>query len=378
MGEILERTKIVKKAGQIYAKAGVDYSKMDPIKILAQKKAKATAKNLGNFGMTEIGASRGESAYVWEEPDAYRALVIEGLGTKNLIADGMRKITGKTYYDQIAQDAIAMIVNDLIVVGALPQVVNAYFAVGDSGWMSDMHRATDLINGWSAACKAIGATWGGGETPTLKGVIEPATIDLGGAAIGIIRPKSRLVLGDKLKVDDAIVLIESSGIHANGITLVRKMVEALPNGYGSTLSNGQMLGEALLKPSHLYVSLVRDLLEAKLSIHYMVNITGHGWRKLMRATKDCTYTITTIPQPQPEFDFIQEHLKISDSEMYASFNMGAGFAIYVPQKQAKRIVEIAKKHRLKAWIAGHVERGPRQVIIKPKNIVYAGDSLEVR
>src|SRR6185436_13095225 len=149
------------KAGQIYANAGVDYSKMDPIKVLAQKKAALTAKNLKNFGMSEVTASRGESAYVWEEPESYRALVIEGLGTKNMVADDMRKITGKTYYDQIAQDAIAMIVNDLIVVGALPQVVNAYFAIGDSGWMSDKKRARDLINGWAQVCKDIGATWGG-------------------------------------------------------------------------------------------------------------------------------------------------------------------------------------------------------------------------
>src|SRR5581483_1036310 len=148
--------------------SGVDYSALDPIKLLAQKSAQATASNLKRFGAQEVIASRGESAYVWEESDAYKALVIEGLGTKNLVADAMRKITNKTYYGSIAQDTIAMIVNDLIVVGALPQVVNAYFAIGDSDWMRDTLRAQDLINGWAKACKQIGATWGGGETPTLK------------------------------------------------------------------------------------------------------------------------------------------------------------------------------------------------------------------
>ena len=123
-----------------YSQAGVDYSTMDPIKVLAQKRAQATAPNLQSFNFQEITASRGESAYVWEENDSYRALVIEGLGTKNLVADAMRATTGKTYYDQIAQDTIAMVVNDLIVVGALPQVVNAYFAIGDSQWMADQRR----------------------------------------------------------------------------------------------------------------------------------------------------------------------------------------------------------------------------------------------
>src|SRR6185503_16720982 len=116
-----------------YSQTGVNYKSIDPLKILAQMNAKATAKNLSRFGMTEIGESRGESAYVWKvEEDIYKAFVIEGLGTKNLIADETRKITGKTHYDAIAQDTVATIVNDLIVVGADPQVVNAYFAVGDS------------------------------------------------------------------------------------------------------------------------------------------------------------------------------------------------------------------------------------------------------
>lgn len=368
----------MKKAGDVYAKSGVDYSKMDPVKVLAQKNAKRTAKNLIGFGMQEIAASRGESAYVWEEPSAYRAFVIEGLGTKNLIADEMRKVTGKTYYDQIAQDAIAMIVNDLIVVGAMPQVVNAYFAIGDSNWMSDEERATDLINGWTHACKAIGATWGGGETPTLKGVIEPDTIDLGGAAVGMVKPKKNLVLGDKLADGDTIVLIESSGIHSNGITLVRKLAKDLPKGYATKLPNGQLFGEALLTPSHLYVSLVKQVLAANVPIHYMVNITGHGWRKLMRASKAFTYELDFVPEPQPEFAFIQKLAGVDDNEMYASYNMGAGFAIYVPKKHADKVAAIAKKNKLKGWVAGIVKKGPKQVVIKPRNITYAEHSLEVR
>ena len=124
-----------------YAQTGVDYSAMDPVKVLAQKAAMSTAANHARFSATEVTASRGESAYVWEEGDCYRALVIEGLGTKNLVADALRKTTGKTYYDALAQDTVAMIVNDLIVVGAMPQVVNAYFALGDGAWMNDRERA---------------------------------------------------------------------------------------------------------------------------------------------------------------------------------------------------------------------------------------------
>jgi phosphoribosylformylglycinamidine cyclo-ligase len=366
------------KPKQTYASSGVDYSAMDPIKVLAQKNAAGTAASLKAFRGSEVSASRGESAYVWEEGDAYRSLVIEGLGTKNLVADAVRQFTGRTHYDSIAQDTIAMIVNDLIVVGALPQVVNAYFAIGDSKWLLDEERARDLINGWAAACKAAGATWGGGETPTLKGIIDPATIDLGGSAVGIIKPKKRLVLGDKLAPGDAIVLIESSGIHANGITFVRSLAKKSPKIYQQKLSDGRTFGEALLTPTHLYVAFVRSLLEANLDLHYMVNVTGHGWRKLMRATQELTYIIDTMLQPQPEFTFMQEQAGVDDQEMYGNFNMGVGFAVYVPAKQAETVVKLAAKQRLKAVVAGSVEAGPKQVVIKPKDITFKGDSLEVR
>ena len=366
------------RSGKTYADSGVDYSAMDPIKVLAQKRAQATASNLGNFGAQEMTASRGESAYVWEDGDVYRSLVIQGLGTKNLVADAVRTYTGKTHYDTIAQDTIAMIVNDLVVVGALPQVVNAYFAIGDSAWMNDEQRARDLIEGWGAACQAIGATWGGGETPTLKGVISPETIDLGGSALGVIDPKERLVLGDKLAEGDSIVLIESSGIHANGITFVRSLADKNPDIYKTELSDGQTFGEAILSPTHLYVDLVRALMEAGLDLHYMVNITGHGWRKLMRATTPFSYVIKELPPVPAEFGFMQEQSGADDKEMYGNFNMGAGFAVYLPPAEAQQVVDIAAANGLKAWVAGTVEAGSKQVVIEPKNITFAGDSLEVR
>jgi phosphoribosylformylglycinamidine cyclo-ligase len=371
-------TPITSKVNKIYAQAGVDYSAMDPIKVLAQQKARATASHLKAFGMQEIAASRGESAYVWEEPDAYRTLVIEGLGTKNLVADATRPLTGKTHYDQIAQDAVAMIVNDLIVVGALPQVINAYFAVGESSWLSDQERSADLVNGWAAACELSGATWGGGETPTLKGVIHPETIDIGGSAVGMIAPKERLVLGDKLAPGDAIVVIASSGIHANGISLARKIAGDLPKSYGTKMPDGRLYGEALLTPTIIYVPLVRELLEREIPIHYMVNVTGHGWRKLMRATQPFTYTVNDIGEAQAEFSFIQGASGLSDEDMYSTFNMGIGFAVYVPRVAAADVVACAKRCNMKAWVAGKVEKGPKRVVIKPKNITYEGDSLEVR
>lgn len=365
-------------ASNSYKSSGVDYSKLDPIKLLAQKAAASTSKNLVHFNSTEISASRGESAYVWEEEDCYRSLVIEGLGTKNLVADEVRKYTGKTHYDSIAQDTIAMVVNDLIVVGAMPQVINAYFAVGDSEWMADEERARDLITGWQKACNTVGATWGGGETPTLKGVIEPGTIDLGGAAVGVIKPKSNLVLGDKLNAGDSIVLIESSGIHANGISLARKVASELSNGYETKLADGSTFGEALLTPTHLYVDFVRSILAAGVIPHYMVNITGHGWRKLMRATQEFTYVINEIPESHAVFNFLQKETGNDSHEMYSNFNMGAGFAVYVKPEQADKVTRIAKNSNLKAWVAGSLQKGERKLKIEPLKLTLSGDTLKVR
>ena len=360
-----------------YAQSGVDYGSLDPVKVLAQRAAAGTAGGLARFGLAEVAASRGESAYVWEEPDAYRAFVVEGLGTKSLVGDAMRRITGRTYYDALARDTVAMIVNDVIVVGAEPVVVNAYWAVGSAAWFDDRPRAEDLVRGWSAACAESGATWGGGETPALAGVIAPDTIDLGGACMGIVRPKSRLVLGDRLATGDAIVLLASSGIHANGLTLARRLAGALPQGYATDLGDGTMYGDALLAPTLLYPAVVRDVL-ASVEVHYLVNVTGHGWRKLMRAQRELRYVLGTVPPQTPLFRFLVERGALDAAEAYGTFNMGAGFAIYVGERDAAHVVEVAARHGIAAWHAGHVEAGPREVVIEPLGVRYAGETLALR
>ena len=361
-----------------YTGSGVDYGSLDPAKLLAQRAAASTAGALARFGLAEVPGSRGESAYVWEEPDGYRAFVIEGLGTKNLVADAMRPITGKTYYDAVARDTVAMIVNDVTVVGAEPQVVTAYWAVGESAWFDDRARTADLVRGWTEACAECGATWGGGETPALAGIIASGTIDLGGACVGVVRPKNRLVLGDRLAPGDAIVLVASSGIHANGLTLARALADRLPQGYATDIGGGTTYGEALLAPTVLYPPVVRDLFAAGVDVHYLANVTGHGWRKLMRARRELRYVMHTVPAPTPLFRFLLDRGELAPAEAYATFNMGAGFAVYVSAAQASTVVEIATRHHLGAWNAGVVEAGPREVVIEPLAVRYAGDTLALR
>ena len=362
-----------------YSSTGVNYELIDPLKRYAQEKASATSPNLERFGMSVIEASRGESAFVWEEEDSYKAFVIEGLGTKNLVADEVRRFSGKTHYDSLAKDTVAMVVNDLIVVGADPQVVNAYFAVSDSSWFLDEKRQKELVDGWTKACNEAGAVYGGGETPALSGIIKEGAIDLAGSAIGIIKPKERLTLGEKLTPGDTILVIESSGIHANGLSLARRIAKDLPQGYKTLLSDGNSYGESLLIPTHIYAGLVRDLFEAGVDIHYMVNITGHGWRKLMRANKEFSYIIDRVPKPQPVFEFIQEQSGNSDTEMYGNFNMGAGFAIFMPEDYISQAQRIAKeKYGFESEATGIVSDGQKRVLINPANIEFLGRRLQVR
>src|SRR5688500_8018138 len=133
---------------------------------------------------------RGESSYLIETPNEFLAHVEEGLGTKNLIADAMQKLTGRRFYRNVGIDTVATIVNDLITTGASPISVAMHAAVGDGEWFADANRAGDLAAGFAEACRMSGAVWGGGETPALKGIVNPDAIVLAGSAVGRIRPKT--------------------------------------------------------------------------------------------------------------------------------------------------------------------------------------------
>ena len=362
-----------------YAGSGVDYTALDPFKRRAQIAGRSTADVLRRLGVSEVEVSRGESAYLVETPDSFLAHVEEGLGTKNLVADAMyRLVPARSFYDHIAQDTVAMIVNDMITLGALPLAVAMHLGAGSSDWFMDDRRAGDLVDGWRAACELARCAWGGGETPTLTGIVDPATVVLAGSAIGIVKPKERLIRGN-IQAGDAIVLFESSGIHANGLTLARAVAERAANGYLTLLADGRPYGEALLDPTHIYVGAVEDCLNRGIGIHYAVNITGHGWRKLMRASEPFAYVIETVPSPQPVFEFIQSTGNVDDAEAYGNFNMGAGFAIYVPETDVPAVMDVVLPFPFNALRAGHVEKNAtKRVVITPKGLEYSADTLAVR
>jgi phosphoribosylformylglycinamidine cyclo-ligase len=290
----------------------------------------------------------------------------------------MYQDTGKSFFSQIAQDTVATFVNDLISVGATPVVTNAYWSSSSYQWLADQKLTEDFIQGWRAACDAAHITWGGGETQALSGIIQDGALELAGSAFGVIKPKEQLVTDTRLQEGDAILLLASSGVHANGISLTRELAAKLSDGYAAKLPSGALFGETLLAPTHLYAAVVRAFFDEGLDIHYLSNITGHGWRKLMRGRPEFSYVIDELP-PAPEiFGFIAEHAQNDETEMYGTYNMGAGYAVYLPHDDAVKAQSIAKNHGIEAWLAGTVTKGPKQVIIRPKNITFKEGSLEVR
>ncbi|MEK7185985.1 MAG: AIR synthase related protein [Patescibacteria group bacterium] len=359
-----------------YNQTGDNYDLKDPVKKLAQKFAKSTGINLSKKGFKEVVETRGESAYVWKQGNIYMAFVVEGLGTKNLIVDQL--VQSKNYYQSIAHDTVATIINDLISVGADPLVLNAYWAIPDNSWLNNKKRIRDLIIGWKKACDVAGVVWGGGETATLNGIIKLGAMDLGGAAVGIINSKKRLLVDTNLKTGDRIALLKSTGLNANGASLIRAMTKRLPKGYLTKLKNGKTLGEEVLKKSNIYAGLVNKLLDSKIKLHYISNITGHGLRKIMRSNKNFTYFIDKIFDPPELFKFVQDNLNLSDYEMYQTFNMGMDYALFVDPQDARKTLEIIKKEGFSGIDAGYIQKGKRQVVIKPKNIVYKGDTLDLR
>jgi phosphoribosylformylglycinamidine cyclo-ligase len=369
-----------------YRAAGVDYVALDAGKRLAMAKALSTSPLLAARGGRALDASRGEPAFVFELGDQTFAFVVEGLGTKSIIARHVLERQGIDRFADVAYDTVAAILNDLCCVGALPLVVNAYFATGASEWYLQSERAASLLEGWRSACADAGCVWGGGESPSLPGMLAEQDIELAGAAVGALPAGRAAILGERLAAGDEIVLLASNGLHANGASLARLVADRLPDGYATLLPDargqsdsrsGVTLGEALLAPSLMYVPLIAALSETDVELTYISHVTGHGLLKLMRPVKQLTYRIERLPEVPPVLSFLVEQTGMDTQAAFSTFNMGCGYALYCAPGDSEKIVATAKRLGLSAMLAGHVEEGPRQVVLEPVDVRFAGDQLEL-
>jgi phosphoribosylformylglycinamidine cyclo-ligase len=359
-----------------YRQAGVDYAVLDASKRSALGEALATSHWLAAGGARAVDGSRGEPAFVLRFAGSTLAFVLETLGTKSIIAREYHELAGVNHFDHVAYDTVAAALNDLICVGALPLVVNAYFATGSSAWYEHAQRADALLAGWRRACDDAQCAWGGGESPSLVDLLAPEEIELAGSALGFVPPPGEPLLGEALAPGDEIVLLASSGLHANGASLARRIAARLPRGLATELPDGTPFGEALLAPSVLYVELLRRLLgDAQVQLTYLSHITGHGLLKLMRPQRELTYRIGALPPVPPVLAFLAAQAELDAAAAHSTLNMGAGFAAYCRPGGGARVVATAKELGLGALLAGAVEEGPRQIILEPVEVTFAGEQL---
>ena len=276
------------------------------------------------------------------------SLHTDSVGTKVLVA----RLMGK--YDTIGIDCVAMCANDLICTGAEPISFLDYMAMSRPDPSIVEKVAVGLVKGAKEAGMAIV----GGETAIVPELLaEDGGFDLVGFAAGVCK-KKELILGDRVVDGDCLVGVASSGIHSNGLSLARKVL-LKKYGLRDTASGlERSVGEELLEPTRIYVRPVRELM-GRAEIHGLAHITGGGaFLKLERVLGlgRLGADLDNLPEPPGIFRLIRKEGRVSEREMYRTFNMGIGMVVICPDDQADRIVRVFKKHRQEAMRIGSVEK----------------------
>lgn len=362
-----------------YAKAGVDYGIMEPFKqaMISTGRKTLAFPNKRDVHVREdvthahgaVFEYRGVLPHLWAKTQ-------EDLGNKNWIAEWMyMKDSSRTFYDAIAIDTALMVVNDVIAQGALPVVFTDQIEAGDSSWYADEKRAKDLAAGFLKVCEETGMALPAGESATLKYLIKPeppvvSAPTLSGSVTGIIAPGSRLVTGEKLAVGDHIIGAASSGLHANGISLVIKRALELPDKFLTKLANGKILGEEALIPTRSYVALVETLLTEEVDIHAFLPGTGDGVGKIAFDKRPFTYRIHSWLAVPPLFRFFRES-GVAIKDCLKTFNWGVGYYIFAPAGEVDRILALGKAAGYELMDIGIVEEGERQTIFEPEGVILA-------
>ncbi|QCX33101.1 phosphoribosylformylglycinamidine cyclo-ligase [Caloramator sp. E03] len=273
----------------------------------------------------------------------------DGVGTKLDIAFRMRK------YDTVGIDCVAMCVNDILCHGAAPLFFLDYIACGKL----DANVAAEIVKGVSKGCIEAGCALIGGETAEMPGFYRDGEYDIAGFAVGVVE-KDKIIDGRNIKDGDVLIGIESSGIHSNGYSLVRKLITDLEMDF-----NGQKIGEVLLTPTKIYVKNVLKLLK-NFEIKGMAHITGGGFiENIPRMFKDDFTAVIEKSRIKVHdiFKYIMS-LGVDEMHMYNTFNMGVGFVLCVDKRYEEDIIAYLKKMGENAYTIGHVESGGGRICLK--------------
>jgi phosphoribosylformylglycinamidine cyclo-ligase len=330
-----------------YKDAGVDIDAGNALIERIKGVAKRTRRPEVMSGLGGFGA-------LCELPEGYKKPVLvsgtDGVGTKLRVAMDLNK------HDKIGIDLVAMCVNDLIVAGAEPLFFLDYYATGKL----NIDIAADVVTGIGEGCELSGCSLVGGETAEMPGMYEGEDYDLAGFCVGVVE-KDQIIDGSKVRVGDVLIGLPSSGPHSNGYSLIRKIIEVrgadinAPFGDGS--EGNKTLGDALLKPTRIYVKPLLKLIRES-QVNALSHITGGGLlENIPRVLPDNTKAVIDVNSwPRLEiFNWLQQQGNVEQREMYRTLNCGLGMVIVVPADRADEAVALLKAEGEASFVIGTIE-----------------------
>ena len=325
-----------------YKSAGVDIAAgnelVERIKpIAARTRTPGVMAGLGGFGsMFELPLDRYQNPILVSGTD--------GVGTKLKLAIDLG------IHNTVGIDLVAMCVNDIIVQGAEPLFFLDYFATGKL----DVETAASVIEGIGKGCELAGAALVGGETAEMPGMYADGEYDLAGFCVGIVE-KAKVLDGSKVKVGDKLIGIASSGPHSNGYSLIRKVIEHSISALSDPF-NGDTLGEALLKPTKIYVKSLLSLLE-KVPVHAFAHITGGGLTenlpRVLPTGLNATIDLSSWVFPDI-FLWLQKQGNVSQADMLTTFNCGIGMIVCVAAEDEKSTIEALQASGETVFVIGEL------------------------
>jgi len=327
-----------------YKKAGVDVGAagrfIHSIEPLAQLTRRAgLVRGIGGFGglfaLKPLGLR-----------DPVLVSSTDGVGTKIKIAQRAG------WYTPLGVDLVAMNVNDILCTGAEPLFFLDYIAAG----RLDPKVLINIVRGVVRGCVESHCALIGGETAQLGLMYKQGDFDLAGFAVGVVE-KKKIISGEKIRPGDRLIGLASNGIHANGYTLVQKVL---------SVAEQKRDARELLKPTRIYVRAVLDLLRRNAPVKGIAHITGGSFReKLVRILPEGTSAVLRKKSwPVPAVFKKIQTAGVGEQEMYRTFNMGIGMVLAVPAAGAARVQQRLKREGMPAWVIGEVARGCREIEIE--------------
>lgn len=339
----------------IYAKAGVDitagYKSVELIKKhIAKTNIKGVISSIGGFGgLFELDLIGIKKPVLVSGTD--------GVGTKLKIAFLMNK------HDTIGIDCVAMCVNDIICVGAKPLIFLDYIACGKNY----PEKISEIVKGIAKGCVQSNCALIGGETAEMPDFYSKDEYDLAGYSTGIV-DKSKIINNSLIKKGDIIIALSSSGIHSNGFSLVRKILNINNSNINNVVKElgKKSIGEILLTPTKIYVKPILKLLK-KIKVKGISHITGGGfYENIPRCIPNglCAEIEKNKIKILPIFKYIQKIGNIEERDMFNTFNMGVGMCIIVSKKDAEKTIEILNSCKEDAYIIGKIIENKEKIIFK--------------